>query len=157
MLPTHEKGTIPAQRLKLCGRPPTLIPQLPIHTSYCICTAAAKASLVQQTKFLTTRNRAPTRSTWKLVGSSKLLSAWEFPFGVVRLNEQRTLGRFVLEHRIRLPTNAQINSSYEASNTKVNQVPSNNRTRQTTSPHRLDSTLRKFQKAVPYVPAKCCY
>lgn len=41
------------------------------------------------------------------------------------------------------------NSSFEVSNTKVNQVSSNNRSRQKTSFHWLDSTLRKFQEVVP--------
>lgn len=34
---------------------PTISLELSIHTSYCICTAAAEAYLVQRTKFLTNK------------------------------------------------------------------------------------------------------
>lgn len=54
---------------------PTISLQLPIHMSYCICTAAAaKASLVQWTKFLT--NKLATMPP-------KMLSTRNFQFYVL--------------------------------------------------------------------------
>lgn len=106
---------------------------------------------------LTNSQPCPNTQYMKVMYSSKLLSTRKFPFDVLRLNEQCALGRFVPGHGIELPANTQINSSFEVSNTKLTQVPSNNRSRQKTSSHRLDSTLRKFQKVVPNVPARCCY